>query len=132
MTGPLTAVEIAALRSGGVDPFEEPTEFVDADAELAEILARALGVSEAAERLGIGPGEVERRIAGRELHGVPTEGGRRLPAFQFAGGAAVPGLAQVLAAVPADLHPVALVRWFISPDVDLVVGQDETQVSPRD
>jgi hypothetical protein len=66
------------------------------------------------------------------LYGVPTEDGWRLPALQFATRAPVPGLAPVLAASPADSHPVGLLRWFTAPDVDLVVGPDQALVSPRD
>ena len=56
----------------------------------------------------------------------------RMPRWQFAGGWVVPGAERVFPAIPANAHPVALARWFTSPDPDLVVGPDETPVSPRD
>jgi hypothetical protein len=57
---------------------------------------------------------------------MPTAHLWRRPNFQLAGRGVVPGVERVLAAAPADAHPVEMARWFPSRDVDLVVGLDET------
>ncbi|MFO1468385.1 MAG: hypothetical protein U1F35_18405 [Steroidobacteraceae bacterium] len=55
----------------------------------------------------------------------------RLPRFQFVRGRALPGLAEVLAALPAGLNPLDMAEWFLSPHPDLELPDEEEGVSPR-
>ena len=67
--------------------------------------------------LGISPQAVSKRHATGALVALPR--GRELyfPAWQFADGAAVPGLADVIAAYPGS--PLALSTWATAPNPDL-------------
>jgi hypothetical protein len=78
-------------------------------------LASALSVPAAAVRLGIEPAGVRRRLASRRLYGIRLGESWQLPAFQFVdGGGALPGLHQLLAALPDDLHPMSVWRFLSS------------------
>ncbi len=91
-----------------------------------------LSVAQAARKLGIDESRMRHRLSERSLYGIKVRGTCGLPAFQFSADATMPGIEQVLPRVPADLHPVALLNWFTLPKPDLVVGEEETPVSPRD
>lgn len=71
-------------------------------AQCADILSEAgpmLAAAEVAELLGISEAEVEARRARGQLLAVPVWGAPAYPAFQFVGGAVVPGLESLLAAL---------------------------------
>jgi hypothetical protein len=81
----------------------------------AALLASALSVPAAAARLGIEAAGVRRRLASRRLYGIRLGESWQLPAFQFVdGGGALPGLHQLLAALPDDLHPMSVWRFLSS------------------
>lgn len=84
---------------------------------LAGVLADALSRGQAAELLGISPQAVSKRHAAGAL--IALSRGRELyfPGWQFADGAAVPGLADVIAAYPGS--PLALSAWAVAPNADL-------------
>ena len=88
-------------------------------------------------------------IARRTLYSVLLDNRRHIPAFQFAprggsmraagpsrslgGGALVPNIGKVNAALPEDLHPVEVLAWYTQPHADLFRGDDvEARVSPLD
>jgi hypothetical protein len=60
------------------------------------------------------------------------EGSWRLPRFQFARRLVIPGLAQVLQALPSDLFPLDVVDWFLLPDPELQSDSDASPLSPRE
>src|SRR5438093_12029473 len=135
----LTGAELAFLADAGVGPDElAPLEAgiespkLRGAAKHAALLASALTVQEAARRLGVDASRIRQRLAKRSLYGVRVDGAWRLPLFQFTDdlSAVVPGFG-VIAPVLADLHPVSVANWFTLPHVDLVVGEEETPVSPR-
>ena len=97
------------------------------------LLATARPVAEAARLLGVDPSRVRQRLGERSLYGLKTPRGWRLPAFQFdldQPDRLVPGIGGVLAALPPDLHPVAVYNWLTLPDPDLAWGDEP--VSPLD
>lgn len=103
----------------------------DAAAGYAAVLAGSLTVGQAAQALGVDTSRVRHRLAARQLLGVRRTDGWRLPVWQFGvDGHPLPGLEQVLRVLPADVHPVALSRFFVSPAPELRIGR--TTVSPRD
>jgi hypothetical protein len=56
-----------------------------------------------------------------------------LPQFQFAARAEVPGISDVVPQLDPGLSPVAVARWFLSPNPDLVSGEGDGQAtSPRE
>jgi hypothetical protein len=120
------ADELAPLEAGGESPK------LRGAAKSAALLISALSVQEAAQRLGVDASRVRQRLAQHTLYGVRVDSAWRLPLFQFTDdlSAVVPGFG-VIAPTLADLHPVGVANWFTLPHVDLVVGEDETRVSPR-
>jgi len=55
-----------------------------------------------------------------------------LPRFQFERAKVIPGLREVLGALPGGLNPLDVAEWFLSPNPDLEVEDDENPLSPRD
>jgi len=87
------------------------------DEALSGVLADALSRAQAASLLGISPQAVSKRHAAGAL--VALSRGRELyfPAWQFADGAALPGLTDVIAAYPGS--PLALSTWAVTANTDL-------------
>jgi hypothetical protein len=116
----------ALLERGGLTfaplPDERRSPLARTAATYAALLATARAAAEAASLLGVDPSRVRQRLGQRTLYGIKTARGWRLPAFQFdldQPDRLVPGIGRVLAALPADLHPVAVYNWFTLPDPDL-------------
>jgi hypothetical protein len=129
----LTGPEVTALTAGGADLAArspgEPGPAAEAAATLGALLASSLTVASAAARLGVDASRVRHRLLEGSLYGIRLRGGWRLPAFQFtATDGLVPGVAEVLTAVPRDLHPLAVQRWLTAPSPDLLI--DDSPVSP--
>jgi excisionase family DNA binding protein len=128
--------EIMALEEGGLDlsPQEEtgPDPLARTAARYVALLASALTTREAAEMLEVGESRVRQRLGEGTLYGVKAGRENRLPAFQFEGGREVPRIAQVLKRVDRSLHPVAVLNWFMLPNPDLLLDEEEARpVSPR-
>jgi hypothetical protein len=120
----LTPPETAALTAGGADlrprGAEEPAPRSETAATYGALLAGALTVGQAAALLKVDASRVRHRLAEGSLYGIRLRTAWRLPAFQFqTDGGVVPGMDAILAAVPHDLHPVALWRWLTTPLADL-------------
>ena len=145
-TGPATAplreftnAEASALAEGGfsldsVDPGPDDP-LARTTAEYAALLATSLSAPEVSRALGVDSSRVRQRLAERTLYGIKLRGGWRLPAFQFEGQGLLPGIDQVLPHLDPELHPVAVYRWFATPNPDLVIDEGdngERIVSPRD
>lgn len=131
----LTADEAAGLQAVAADlrprGRRERDPRADAAATYAAVLAGSLPVGEVAHRLGIDTSRVRHRLAAKQLIGIRRADGWRLPAWQFgADGRPLPGLEQVVRALPADVHPVSVARFFATPVPELRVGRGA--VSPRD
>jgi hypothetical protein len=132
----LTPAEQDALRRGGlvlekVD-LGEQDPILKTAMRYSAMVATGLGVAQAAARLGIDESRVRHRLADRTLYGFKIRGNWVLPAFQFEGDKALPGLDVVMPRVPSDLHPLGVLNWFTLPDPDLIVDEDEEPVSPRE
>jgi hypothetical protein len=108
-------------------PFEQRASTRTA-AAAAQQLAESLTVREVAAMMHKSERLIRHRLARRQLLGIRTATGWRLPRSQFRGGAVLRGLEQVLAAFPDDVHPLAVERLLHNPHVDLCeAGQ---RVSP--
>lgn len=97
-------------------------------AAYAELLKSSLSVATTAERLGVDTSRVRQRIYARSLYAVKQRGSWRVPAFQVDGRRLVPGLEIVVDKLSPTLHPVAVSRWFTTPNADLLLGDEP--VSP--
>ncbi len=85
--------------------------------------------------MGVNPSRVRQRLGGdpRSLYGIKEGKSWRVPKFQFIGRKPIPGMAEVLPALPRDLHPVEVQRWFSTPHPDLYLDPDERRpVAPLD
>jgi hypothetical protein len=134
----LTADEAAFLTDAGVslEDFAPPelgarSPLVQTAADYAALLATALSVPELARRLGVDQSRVRQRIARHTLIAIKDGAAWRLPLFQLddTGQQLVPGLATVAPRL-ANVHPVAVARWFTLPHPDLI-DDDDNPVSPR-
>ena len=66
------------------------------------------------------------------LFGVQYQGKYRLPCFQFERRQLLPGLREVLAAMPDELNPLDVAQWFLAPNPDLEAKDRNGFLSPRD
>lgn len=132
----LTAAEAEALERGGfeLEPAGDAAAAGDdplarSVAEYAALLETGLSTGEAAARLGVDPSRVRQMLTADPpgLYGIRTKDGWSVPSFQFDGQRLLPGAGEVLGRIDAELHPIAVYRWFTSPNPDLV----DERLSPR-
>lgn len=97
---------------------------------LAEQTRESLSVAQAAKLLMVDGSRVRHRVRDQALYAFKIGGGLRLPTWQFHRHDSLPGLRAVLAALPADLHPLEVAGFMTSADIDLTVDHEPT--SPRD
>jgi hypothetical protein len=133
----LSAAETAALRAVGAFKEKAPVRAVNdplikSQAQYMALLEESLSAAEAAKLLRVDVSRVRQRLRERSLFGIEYEGSWRLPRFQFERRLLIPGLAQVLKSLPADLFPLDIVDWFVLPDPDLQLDSDTVSLSPRD
>src|SRR5882672_10598892 len=133
----LTAAEAAALRRVGAFKDEAPIRadsdpLIRSQAEYMGLLEESLSAAEAAKLLHVDVSRVRQRLRERSLFGIEHEGSWRLPRFQFERRLVIPGLAQILKALPPDLFPLDVVDWFLLPDSDLQLDSDTAPASPRE
>jgi hypothetical protein len=133
--GLLSAGEAAAADSVGLstspwvgEPGQDPLMYSLTD--YLALLETSLSVAEVAAMLKVDETRIRHRLRERSLYGLEYDGERRLPRFQFERGLVLPGLREVLAALPEALHPLDLTEWLLSPCPDLEVAGGA--VSPRD
>ena len=132
-----TAAEAAALRSVGAFKDETPVQasndpLIRSQAQYMALLEESLSAAEAAKLLHVDVSRVRQRLRERSLFGIEHEGSWRLPRFQFERRLVIPGLAQILKALPPDLFPLDVVDWFLLPDSDLQLDSDTAPASPRE
>ncbi len=136
VAGQLSASELNALR--GVDALKDDVP-VNADsdpllrsqAQYMALLEGSVSAAEAAKLLRVDVTRVRQRLRERSLYGLEYEGTWRLPRFQFERRLIIPGLAQVLKALPLDLFPLDVLDWFLLPEPELQLESDAAPLSPR-
>lgn len=117
----LTAAEQGVLRAGGFEPAsgDGPLPALDAgQLGYLKLLDTALTVEQAAARLKVNGSRVRQRILAGELLALKDGRSWRLPRFQFLPRRLLPGIDEVMPAL-RGLHPVAIRRWFDTPQPDL-------------
>jgi len=131
--------QLEMLRRGGFSTTREALGSNDpvlrGALDFSALIASALSAKQAARMLGVDPSRIRQRLTGRprSLFGVKRHGQWLLPRFQFSGKTEVPGISQIVPHLDPHLNPVAVARWFLSPNSDLVVDEGDGQpVSPRD
>jgi hypothetical protein len=96
------------------------------------LLETSYTTSEAAKYLKVDASRVRQRLRERSLYGIDYDGEKRLPRFQFERQQVIPGLREVIAALPQALNPLDVAEWFLSPNPDLEIDSQENPLSPRD
>ena len=132
----LTPGEVQAIQRGGLDAAQAregvARAFMRTAATYAELIASSYAVPSVARMLGVNESRVRQRLIKGTLYGFKVNGDWRIPAFQFYHGHPIPGIEQVFARLAPDLHPIEILNWFTSANVDLQVGEYEEPVSPRE
>lgn len=136
--GALSAGEVAALESVGLTtkPFAAKSgpgggdPLVQSVADYMALLETSFTTSEASKHLKVDVSRIRQRLREGTLFGVEYDGERRLPRFQFERRQVLPGLREVMAALPAGRNPLDVAQWFLAPNADLEVGDEN--VSPRE
>ena len=95
------------------------------------ILQSALTTAEAARQLGKDPSRIRQRVREGSLLALVSGGEMRLPALQFHQNAEIPGLGQVLRALPKGIDTLEVLSWLTTPTPDLPDAQREPS-SPRE
>jgi len=117
-------LDLAPQRAGERDPRAR------AVALQAVLRDTALTVAGAAERLGVDTSRIRHRLAAGRLIGWKDRGGWRLPVWQFTDTDVLPGLEEVLAAVPADQPPLVVAGFMTRRQAELTVSG--SPATPRD
>jgi hypothetical protein len=139
--GALSGAEVAALESVGLttQPFvAEPDlrgghpgdPLLQSVADYMALLETSYTTSEASKYLKVDASRVRQRLREGTLFGVEYDGERRLPRFQFERRQVLPGLREVMAALPAGRNPLDVAQWFLAPNPDLEAGEEN--LSPRE
>jgi hypothetical protein len=55
----------------------------------------------------------------------------RLPCFQSERKKVLPGLAEVLVALPPGLNPLDVATWFLQSNIDVEADEEKSALSPR-
>jgi excisionase family DNA binding protein len=130
----LSTTEVEALERGGFDIGHprrgEEGPLSSTVAAYVAMMDDALSVGEAAKKLRVDQSRIRQLLSNRSLFGVKVRSEWRLPRFQFANRGVLPGIQEVLRAMPGDLHPVEVLKWLSNPDPDLEIG--EQSLSPLD
>jgi len=113
-----------ALRDVGLDMSPRREDETDgrarAVAEQAVLHDSALTVGEAARTIGVDNSRVRHRLAAGRLMGWKDRGGWRLPRWQFTDHGVLPGLEQVIAALPEDQPALVIAAFMTTPQEDLL------------
>lgn len=133
----LSVGELAALESVGLstEPFEKlgvQDPLLQSIGDYMALLETSYSTSEAAKYLKVDASRIRQRLREHSLFGIDYDGEKRLPRFQFERQQVIPGLREVIAALPKGLSPLDVAEWFLSPNPDLEVAGQEKPLSPRD
>lgn len=130
-----TPISVAAMRylaeQGGeaarvaIEEYDEAAiqqdRAVAAAKTLEEMLASSLTIEEAATSLGLSRSRISHRLRDQSLYAFTIQGRRYLPRWQVSEGSGgvvsdvIPGLAQIVPAIPREMHPLAVEAFMTDP-----------------
>jgi hypothetical protein len=133
----LSAPEVAALESVGLTtaPFAAKPgprggdPLAQSVADYMALIETSYTTSEASKHLKVDVSRVRQRLREGTLFGLEYDGERRLPRFQFERRQVLPGLREVMTALPGGLGALDVAQWFLAPNPDLEAGEEN--LSPR-
>ena len=133
----LSLGEVKALTSVGLSTaaFKESATqdpLLQSVGDYMALLETSYTTSEAAQYLKVDASRIRQRLREHSLFGIDYDGEKRLPRFQFERQKVIPGLREVIAALPPGLNPLDVAEWFLSPNPDLERADQEMPFSPRD
>ena len=133
----LTAGEVDALESVGLSAERwaggtRHDPLMRSIADYMALLETSLTTTEAARYLKVDVSRIRQRLRERSLYGIEYDGERRLPRFQFERKQVLPGLREVVSALPEGLNPLDVAEWFLSPNPDLDTDKQDAPLSPRE
>jgi hypothetical protein len=134
---PLSVGEIDALYAVGLSlsPWKDGAKqdpLTQSTMDYMALLETSYTTSEAANYLQVDASRIRQRLRERSLYGIDYDGEKRLPRFQFERKRVVPGIREVLAALPKELNPLDVAQWFLLPNPDLEIDSQEMPLSPRE
>jgi len=132
----LSRAELDALHAVGLVtapwPADRPDDpLAQSIVDFVALVETSLTAAGAARLLGVDVSRIRQRLRERSLFGVEYEGEWQLPRFQFERRKVLPGLAEVLAALPEEVNALDVAEWFLSPNPDLEVEDEAEPLSPR-
>jgi hypothetical protein len=132
-----TAGEIDALKSVGLSAApssgtSKQDPLMQSIADYMALIETSYTTSEAADYLKLDISRIRQRLRERSLFGLEYDGERRLPRFQFERKQVLPGLREVIGALPRDLHPLDVAEWFLLRNPDLEDADQPEPLSPRE
>jgi hypothetical protein len=95
----------------------------DVAGQFISLLARAIPIAEAAERIGVKRARMQQMVSAREVWAVRRATRWALPAIQFDGDALLPGWSKVARAFPADAHPLEILGFLTTPQPELELNE---------
>jgi hypothetical protein len=131
----LTAGEVDALQSVGLSTAKwtgaaASDPLMRSIGDYMALLETSLTTAEAARYLKVDVSRIRQRLRERSLFGIDYDGERRLPRFQFERKQVLPGLREVISALPEGQNPLDVAEWFLTPNPDLEF--ENRALSPRD
>jgi hypothetical protein len=130
--GEVAALKAVGLRTGAWEEGAKHDPFKQSIADYMALLETSYTTSEAAKYLGLDASRIRQRLREHSLFGIDYDGEKRLPRFQFERKQVIPGLRDVIGALPEELNPLDVAEWFLSPNPDLEIDAQEEPLSPRD
>ncbi len=126
----LTAGELTFLAEHGGSAARAVIERWDPDAErrrrsrivaesVQHVYAQTLSAAQVADLTGKSRSQITRDLNSRKLYGLSLGRHWRIPSWQFTDGRALPGLADVVPAIPDHLHPTSVEGFMTTPQEDL-------------
>jgi hypothetical protein len=146
---PLSATELTFLREHAGSGVAAVLDDWTADSErqarartalqqLSDAVAGSVSIKEAAAILGIDRSRVSRRLSRNALWAFDLNANRRIPRWQFLNSDLLPGLAEIVPAIPRSANPAAIDAFMHTPQPDfgnrtpiehLAAGGDPTVVA---
>lgn len=130
--GELEALEAVGLNTEPFDAGVAADPLTQSITDYMALLETSYSTAQAARHLKVDVSRVRQRLREHSLFGIDYDGEKRLPRFQFERQHVIPGIREVLAALPKELNPLDVAEWFLSPNPDLESGAHGAPLSPRD